>query len=288
MNNLNVGTITKIGLGVVGLIAAITVVGGSIYTIDEGERGVILRNGAVVGTASPGLNFKLPIFDTVKSLDVQTNTQVYNNVLVYSRDQQTASLKLSVTYRVPADKVEVLYPAFGTVENMVARLLDRQVPEDAKSVFGRFNAVTAIQDRSRLSAEIQDSIKKSISGPIFIESVQLENIDFSDVYEKSIEDRMLAEVEVQKIQQNAEREKVQASIKVIQAQATADATLAAATAEAKSIKLKGDAEAEAIAAKGKALRDNPNLVELVKAERWDGELPKTMVPNSAVPFMNVK
>lgn len=288
MNNISVGTIAKIGGGLVLGVVAITLMSGSFYTVDEGERGVILRTGKVVGTAAPGLNFKLPMFDEVKTIDVQTNAQIYSNVLVYSRDQQTASLKLSVNYRIPNDKVTDVYSNFGSMTNLVARLLDRQVPEEAKSVFGRFNAVTAIQDRARLSAEIQDAIKKSVTGPIFIESVQLENIDFSDVYEKSIEDRMLAEVEVQKIQQNAEREKVQANIKVIQAQATADATLAAATAEAKAIKLRGDAEAEAVAAKGKALRDNPNLVALITAEKWDGELPKTMVPGGAVPFVNVK
>lgn len=288
MSNMSAGTIAKIGGGVALGVAAIILLGGSFYTVDEGERGVILRNGKVVGTAAPGLNFKLPMFDSVKEIDVQTNAQIYSNVLVYSRDQQTASLKLSVNYRIPNDKVTDVYSNFGSMANLVARLLDRQVPEEAKSVFGRFNAVTAIQDRARLSAEIQDAIKKSVTGPIFIESVQLENIDFSDVYEKSIEDRMLAEVEVQKIAQNAERETVQARIKVIQAQANADATLAAATAEAKAIKLRGDAEAEAVAAKGKALRDNPNLVALITAEKWDGELPKTMVPGGAVPFVNVK
>lgn len=288
MSNISVGTIAKIGGGLVLGVVALTLLSGSFYTVDEGERGVILRTGKVVGTAAPGMNFKLPMFDDVKTIDVQTNAQIYSNVLVYSRDQQTASLKLSVNYRIPADKVTDVYSNFGSMTNLVARLLDRQVPEEAKSVFGRFNAVTAIQDRARLSAEIQDAIKKSVTGPIFIESVQLENIDFSDVYEKSIEDRMLAEVEVQKIQQNAEREKVQANIKVIQAQANADATLAAATAEAKAIKLRGDAEAEAVAAKGKALRDNPNLVALITAEKWDGELPKTMVPGGAVPFVNVK
>lgn len=288
MINVNSSAVFKYGLIGAGVIGALIVIGGSFYTVDEGERGVILRTGKVVGTASPGLNFKLPVMDHVKTIDVQTNSQIYSNVLVYSRDQQTASLKLSVNYRIPADRVGEVYSTYGSMTNLVGRLLDRQVPEEAKSVFGRFNAVTAIQDRSRLSAEIQDAIKKSVTGPIIIESVQLENIDFSDVYEKSIEDRMLAEVEVQKIQQNAEREKVQASIKVIQAQANADATLAAATAEAKAIKLRGDAEAEAVAAKGKALRDNPNLPSLITAERWDGKLPETMVPGGAVPFMNVK
>jgi regulator of protease activity HflC (stomatin/prohibitin superfamily) len=271
---------TVLGIGgavVVGLIA-LTVVGGSFYTVDQGERGVILRNGAVVGTAEPGLGFKLPVIDSVREINVQTQARVYEKVMVYSRDQQNANLQVSVNYRLATDQVEKIYSEFGGQDGIVTRLLDRQVPEEVKNVFGRFNAVTAIQERARLGMEIQDAIQKASNNTMMIvESVQVENIDFSDAYEKSIEQRMLAEVEVQKVQQNAEREKVQAEIAVIQAKAQADA-----------VKLQGDAEAHAINARGRALRDNPALIELVQAEKWDGKLPTTMVPGQTVPFINVK
>jgi regulator of protease activity HflC (stomatin/prohibitin superfamily) len=279
--------------GIVAIIAAIlliAVVGGSFYTIDQGERGVVLRNGKVVGTAEPGLGFKMPIIDKVVDITVQTQARVYEKVHVYSRDQQTAVLYVSVNYRIPSDQVDRAYSEFGGHDGVVGRMLDRQVPEETKNVFGRFNAVTAIQERERLSIEVQESIKKAVNGngPLIVDSVQIENIDFSDAYEQSIEQRMLAEVEVQKVQQNAEREKVQAEILVIQAKAEADARVAQAEAEAKAIKLRGEAEAQAILARGRALGNNPNLVELVAAEKWDGKLPATMVPGSAVPFVSVK
>jgi regulator of protease activity HflC (stomatin/prohibitin superfamily) len=273
------------GRGIAGIVIAVlmglillTVVGGSFYTVDQGERGVILRNGKVVGTAEPGLGFKFPIVDSVKETNVQTQARVYNKVAVYSRDQQSAVLQVSVNYRLPADQVEKIYSEYGGQDGIVSRMLDRQVPEEVKNVFGRFNAVTAIQERERLGNEVQDSIQKATGNPMLIvESVQIENIDFSDAYEQSIEQRMLAEVEVQKVQQNAQREKVQAEILVIQSKAEADAK-----------KLQGEAEAYAINARGKALRDNPGLVELVQAEKWDGKLPTTMVPGQTVPFINVK
>jgi regulator of protease activity HflC (stomatin/prohibitin superfamily) len=115
--------------------------------------------------------------------------------------------------------------------------------------------------------------------------VQVEDIKFSPAYEKSIEDRMLAEVEVLKLRQNAEREKVQAQITVTKAAAEADATLAKARASADATRLRGDAEASAIRARGAALADNPTLVSLVQAERWDGHLPQTMVPGGAMPMI---
>jgi len=269
-------------------IFGITILLGSWYTVDQGERGVMLRNGAITGTAEPGLGFKMPIIDKVVDIDVRTQAKLYENILAYSRDQQTAGLTVSVNFRVPADAVTTVYEEYGSVNGLAARLLDRKVMDETKNIFGQFNAVTAIQDRSRLVAEVQMRIQEAVVGPIIIESVQIENIDFSDAYENSIEQRMLAEVEVQKVRQNAEREKVQAEIKVIQAEATAKARVAQAKAEAEAITLKGNAEAEAINARGKALKDNPSLIDLVSAERWDGKLPTTMVPNAAVPFVSVK
>ncbi len=176
-----------------------------------------------------------------------------------------------------AAEVAKIYEDYGSENNMVARLIDPRANKELKIVFGQFNAVTAIQDRERLNREVQEAIVNAVRGPVTIESVQIENIDFSDAYERSIEERMLAEVEVQKVKQNWEREKVQADI--VETKAKAEAT---------AIRVKGEAEAAAINARGRALRDNPGLVQLVQAEKWDGKLPVTMVPSSSLPILTVK
>jgi regulator of protease activity HflC (stomatin/prohibitin superfamily) len=87
---------------------------------------------------------------------------------------------------------------------------------------------------------------------------------------------MQAQVEVEKVMQNKAREQLQADIRVIQA-----------NAQAQSVKLQGEAEASAIDARGKALRDNPQLVSLVAAEKWNGVLPTTMVPGATTPFISI-
>jgi len=284
---MNTRVIVGGSIAAVAGLLALTVIGGSFYTIDSGDRGVILRNGAVVGTAEPGLGFKLPIIDSVKEISVRSDARRYQDVAAYSKDQQTADLIVSVSYRLPADQVEQIYSEYGGEEGVLTRLLDRQVYNEVKNVFGKYNAVTAINERGRLVADMQTALQTIVKGPIIIESFQIENIDFSNAYEDSIEARMLAEVEVQKVKQNAEREKVQAQIVVTQAQAQADAQLAQAKAAAEATRLRGDAEATAIRAKSDALRDNAGLIALTQAEKWDGKLPTTMIPGSTVPFMDV-
>ena len=277
----------SIGLVAILVLLGITIVLGSWYTIDQRERGVILRNGRLIGTALPGLGFKVPWIDSIVKISLETQRVKFDKVNSYSRDQQPADLLISVNFRATEDKVDELYTQFGGLQGYADRVLFPRVLAHSKIVFGRFNAVTAIQERGRLSQEVQEAVIQAAGGPVIIEAVQIENLDFSNEYEKSIEQRMLAEVEVQRLRQNAEREKVQAEIVVTRATAQANAVRQQAQAQADAIKLRGDAEAQAIAARGKALGENPSLVSLVQAEKWDGKLPATMVPGAAVPMIGL-
>lgn len=290
--------------GIIGVVVALIVIliiaGGSWYTVDQTERGVLLRNGAVIGTAQPGLGFKLPLFDSVEKVSVKTATYTWDKMNSYSFDQQPADLKVSVTLRAAPEKVADLYAKFGRLDVAVNQVVSPIVNQQVKVVFGRYTAVKAIQDRGALNGAIKDAISETLKYDpmIIIESVQLENIEFSQNYLHSIEQRMLAEVEVQKLQQNAEREKVQAQITVTQAtakanavraeaQANAEATRLNGEARASNIKVTGEAEAAAIKARAEALGSNPSIIALTQAERWNGVLPTTMVPGSAVPFVSI-
>lgn len=276
---------SRLGL-IVGGLAVASVVLGSFYTVDEKERGVVLRNGAFVGTAEPGLAFKLPIFEKVKFISVQNNTTRYEQLQAYSKDQQAAGLNVSVSWHVEPGQVADIYRSYGDLETMVSRLISRQVPTQVENVFGRYTAINAVQNRGQFVADVAAAIKTAVKGPVVIDGVQIENIDFSDAYERSIEERMKAEVQVKTREQMLATEKVQAEIRVTQAQAEAAAKIAQAKADAEATRLRGEAEASAIRARAEALASNQNLVELTKAERWNGVLPTTVLPNNSVPFID--
>lgn len=273
--------------GVIGIIM-LCIFFGSWYTVDETERGVLLRNGALVGVVEPGLSFKTPFVESVKFISVQSQATSYQGVQAYSKDQQTAVLNVSVSWHVPAGEVAKVYTQYQDLEGLVARLISRQVGTQVENVFGGYNAVTAVQQRGKFVADVSRAIKEAIKGPVVIDSVQVENIDFSDDYEKSIALRMKAEVEVKTREQMLATEQVQAQIRVTQAQAEADSKVAQAKADAEATRLRGEAEADAIKARAQALASNQNLVELTKAERWDGKLPTTVLPNGALPFIDAK
>ena len=262
-----------IALVVVAVVVVATLFG-CWYTVDQGERAVVLRLGELVGEDGPGLHFKLPWINTVHKVTVQNQTRTYSKLDTYSRDQQSAELNVSVTFSVADAKA--LYSQYGDLEAAVTRLVDPRVRAGVKTIFGQYDAVRAIQERAALNKDIDEAIAAAIAGPIQIVSVQIENIDFSDAYEQSVEQRMLAQVEIQKREENLRTTQVEAEIARTKAEG-----------EANAIRLKGEAEAAAIKARADALRANADLVQLQAVEKWDGKLPTTMVPGSSLPFLNM-
>jgi regulator of protease activity HflC (stomatin/prohibitin superfamily) len=280
-------TIAKVVFGVLGLLT-LTVAGcTSFYTVGEGERAVHTRTGALVGITKPGLNFKVPFIDDVRMMDVReqpiqwANTEDGDSRMnSYSRDQQPAEIAINVAWSIPSDDATIsdIYQTYGSRERFRTTVIVPKTVEAVKNVFGGYDAVTVIQQRSKFNADVRVALDALLKGyPVMISAVQVQDISFSDAYENAVEARMMAQVEVQKREQQKQTAQIDADMLVIRAEA-----------DAKQTRLRGDAEAAAIRARSEAIASSPKLVELTLAEKWDGKLPTTMVPGQAVPFINVK
>jgi len=269
-------------------VIAISIIGGSFYVVDEGERAVILSNSKIISTSTPGIYWKKPFIDDAKIISIRTQTSDFKDVPVYTSDRQTATVTFSINYSALPGEVEQIYRNFGTLDSLASRMILRPAKEQIASVFGTFTADTAIRERTRLNTELTKAISNIGDGLIKIEAVQIENITFSKTVEEAAEQRAQAEMAVQTKKQELERTKVEAEITVTRAQALADSQLASAKSKAESIRIEGQASADAIKAKSEALHNNPDLIDLTKAERWNGALPSTMMSGNSVPFVSLK
>ncbi|WP_439817401.1 SPFH domain-containing protein [Zavarzinia sp. CC-PAN008] len=273
-------------LGIIGAIFVMVALASTYYTVDQGELGVQLRNGRVIAVAEPGLHFQIPMIDSVVIMSTRTEKLTEDQVSTYSRDIQEAMLRISVNYRLDPSKVEAVYSSLG--RGGEDRIIRPAVMRRVKEVMGQYDARTIVADRAKLGVAIEEAVRQSVEPHGFlVESVQMENVDFSPAYEQAIENAMQAQALTQKAQQELELRRVEAQKAVVDAEAQAKVRLAQAQADAEAVRLRGQAEAEAIKARGDALRDNPNLIALTQAERWDGRLPSTMLPGGAVPMLSL-
>lgn len=284
---INLLSTRNIVLAIIAMVIASTVFSG-MYTVNDRERGVILTNGKVTGVADPGLHLKIPFVQSVVFVSTQNQSLAFTGVTAYSKDQQTATLRVSVSYHVPAAEVSNVYSKFTSLEGLQSRLIERQVPTQVENVFGQYTAADSVVKRVIFGADIEKAVRASLVGPLVVDSVQVENIDFDDTYEANIRKMMEKNVEILTQKNETLRQEETNIQKVNLATAEAAATVAKANAEALAIRARGEADAYAIDVKAKALAQNQNLIQLTIAETWDGKLPTQMIPGSTVPFLNVK
>jgi len=275
---MNATSRLTVGAIVVAVLFLLFGINGTWYTVNQGDRAVLLRWGQAVGIEGPGLHFKLPFIEDVVKMSVREQKEEFKTE-AYSQDQQPATVQVSVNYRLPEGSVMDVYSRYGV--DYPSILIDTQLPQRLKEVFGIFSAQNMIQDRTKLGLEVQRSLERALDNRgIQIVSVQVEDVSFSDVYETAVENRMKSIV----LQYQAEAEKQK---RITNADAAAYEVKAAADAQAHAIEVQGNAQAEAIKARAAALQSNPNLVSLTAAEKWNGVLPTTMVPGSTVPFVQL-
>lgn len=282
----------RIGGAVVGILFALVFSFGSCYSVEAGERAVQTRFGSVVGISDPGLHAKIPIVDDIETISTRTayldwaKTQKADGRMeAYSHDQQPAMMSVRISFHVKGDDESIrrLFIQYRNADGLNAAVISPRAGQAIKTAFGQFTAVSVVQNRAEFNAKalraVEDLVYAASEGKpslAVIDGVQIYDITFSETYIHAVEQRMQAQVEVEKVTQNLERTRKEAEMRVVQAQADAQA-----------VKLRGEAEASAIRARADALRSNPSLVDLTAVEKWNGTLPQTMVPSGTVPFLDL-
>lgn len=103
-NGNNQGSGGNDGLGGLLIIAAIIGAGllafNSFYTLDEQERGVVLRTGQFSSIENPGLHWKIPVVDQVVPVNITKVREAEIKERMLTEDENIVEVELNVQYRV--------------------------------------------------------------------------------------------------------------------------------------------------------------------------------------------
>lgn len=270
----------------------------SMFTVDEGERAVVLTFGEISRVCDPGLHFRMPFIQDVRYFSVRVHKTTFDRLTAYSYDQQIVeSFKISATWNYDPTKIAEIYTRFGTEGaessgGVFATVVAPKVQEISKIIFGQFTAQTAIQERAKLNQALSEQLNDALREyPIQVLSIQLEDVNFSDSYEAIVEQTAQAKQSIEKQRNELTRVDLEAQQKVKQAESENKAMKLRADAEAYQIEVKAKAEAEAIRLRGEALKQNPRLVELSIAEKWNGSVPDILMTGEGgeniLPMLNI-
>jgi len=239
------------------LIFVLIIAGSSAtYVVEPGFRGVEVTLGKVSEIAkAEGFGFKLPFITRIVPVTIRQQTAKFE-ADCYSSDLQQVKIAVRVLYRVPEGKVVSIFRDYQG--DPFVSLIQPRVAEAIKELTALRTSEVIVQKREDIKAGSFSSSREKVGDLLVIEDIVLEDIGLTAVLEKAIEAKMVQEQEAARARFAQQQAQVEASTVVIKA--------------------KG--EAESINLRGKALSENPSVIDLQVVEQWDGVTPLVVGPNA--------
>ena len=238
----------KLGvLGFIGLFVLATLLGG-FTVIDSGTMGMVFRFGRYKYAMTEGLNFKVPYLDDVEKVSIR-NRNFNSKIEISSKDMRTIVIESTLIWAYDPDKLGDIYKTYKfNAEEIVIKPTTFEV---INSVCAMYQIEKFVESRDEISNKILQMIQSKLNGTgIIVKKFYITNHDFSDEYDKAIEQKKVAEQE---------------------------------SLKAEYIKKRNILESEAQAIKTKTLSP---LVLMEKAiDKWDGHMPKIMNINGGMPMV---
>ncbi len=231
-------------------------------TIGAGERGVLLRWGAVTGKViSEGLYVRIPVSDRVVVMDVRIQKEQVQATAA-SKDLQSVNSVAALNFHIRPEKVAEIYRDVGT--DYKTRLIDPALQESVKASTAKYTAEELITKREQVKEEIRLHVKNKLDPRgIEVDDFNIVDFNFSRSFNEAIEAKVTAEQSALAAKNKLEQIKFEADQKIAEARG----------------------KAEAMRVESEALKTNPQVLQLRALEKWDGVLPK--VTGGAIPFLDI-
>jgi regulator of protease activity HflC (stomatin/prohibitin superfamily) len=271
---------------IIAIIVVSIVIASSVKIVEAGNRGVLLQFGAVdtSQSLSEGLHFVTPFRDNI--IQVETRTQkIVESAASASKDLQDVRTEVALNYHVSPENAQIIYQQLGF--EYPSRVISPAIQESVKQVTARFNAEELITKRETVKTEIELQIKQRLGlYNVIVETISITEFKFSDQFTRAVEAKV--EAEQRALQASNELRRIEIEAQQAEAKAIGDqkANIARAEGLRQANILEAEGEAAAIKIIDEQLRNNPNYLEWLKTQRWDGKLP-LVIGEGGTPFIQI-
>lgn len=269
--------------GVVGLFILIIILGIAASTmfkfaqIDEGQRGIIITQGAVEGVQEPGIFFRLfAPFTRVETVNVRRQTrQISQNVA--SSDKQLYDIEIQVDYsrKIDNESLKSSYGRIGVSDEQLNAFLDGFINDALKSASTQFTLDQALSDRGGFATRIAQYLRtpqgENQSAPIDqiyvnLEAVKVLDIKVGEAYATLLAEKANLEVQIETEEKRRQQIEAQQSNNLFQAEQEAKVALTTEKGRTAAALEAANREGQVRNIQGKYWRDNPELLELRRRE----------------------
>ena len=260
-------------VGMLILLFFILIIGwGTFVIVPAGHRGVALWWGSVEKRImGEGLNFKVPIAETVIKVDVKVQPHPFKEIDASSKEYQNVKMTGMMNFHIDPSFVNDLYQKVGL--DFADKVIDPAFNDFVKEVVPTYPIGEILPKREEIRQRAMKKLGDNLSRyHIIVDDIYFANIRFSPEYEGAIEAKQVAQQQVETQRQVLAQREIEAQQKVATAKGEAESILVVAQGQAKA----NDALSRSI---------SPILVQYKGIEKWNGILPQ--VSGGAVPFIDL-
>lgn len=235
----------KLGIagGVIAVLAVIAAIIGysSLFTVYQTRLALVVRLGQPVRVVTePGLNFKIPLIDSViyvdkRILDLENAAQE-----VIASDQKRLVVDAFARYKIK--DALLFYQSVGSIEGANSRL-STLLNAALRRVLGESTLTHVVRDeRAQLMARVRDQLDREAANfGITVVDVRIRRADLPEQNSQAVYQRMQTERqrEAAEFRANGSQRKQE-----IQARADREVTVLVADTQAKADQIRGEGEAE--------------------------------------------
>lgn len=276
---------------VAGLIAL--VIAGSFTFVPTGYVGIRTKFGQISDkSAKSGISWHVPFVEQIHAVNCKQQEVDFSDLKIWSETSERTELycqNVVVDYQINAEYAAWIW---SNVEEWDRNLVKQTSVESGIKAATKMYNDTDVTDRAKIEGTAKECIQKALNDKyknqiVNVVSVTIGNINFSDAYNEAIEKKAQAKLATETAEyqnkQVTQQVKAEAEQKKIQAQADAEAKKIQAEGDAEATRIRATAEAEANEQIAKSL--TPDLIELEKVKKWNGELP--MIQGAAQPILDM-
>jgi len=272
---------------------AVIIVAGAISFVPTGYVGIRTVFGQISDKpVKSGISWHIPFIERVHTVNCKQQEVDFKDLQIWSETSERTELycqNVVVDYQINAEYAAWIW---SNVEEWDKNLVKQTSIESGIKAATKLYSDTDVTDRTKIEGSAKECIQESLNEKyknqiVNVVSVTIGNINFSDAYNEAIEKKAQAKLAAETAEyqntQVTQQVKEEAEQKKIQAQAEAEAKKIQAEGDAEATKIRAVAEAEANEQIAKSL--TPDLIELEKVKKWNGELP--MLQGTAQPILDL-
>lgn len=261
---------------------------GVVYNMSGGVDGEVLTQGFhLVSPTKKVTTYSIGIEQSYLTSDEKGDSKKDESFSIPTSDGKTVKVNLEFSYRFDAEKVTDTFVQFKgrSGEDVKNTFIKPKIMAWTQEVSATYPVTDIFGDkRTEINAELDTYLKEKFAPyGIIIDTVNFTDISVDDETAAAIQKKVtaqqeleLANIEAQTAQVQAEKDK---NVALIEAQKNKEAASIQAEqakikaqGEADALKLQAEAEAEANRKIAESL--TPELIEKIKYEQWNGQMPQ--------------